>query len=644
MLPDKQPAPETCDTVVSEASPVEENLETFDLAKAPATLESSHDGTVEAEGRRRRPRLPNTNRQRTSRQPRAHLFVIVCHWGMVVLMALSLLSGMRIGWGYIDSPLGGGSGTWSALLGAIAPTGTLLGINLITLHMALAFFMLTIVGVYVVYIFSSRASRRLQINMKDLRNLGRGLATGNFLRSKSALWSANLLVYWLSFLFIGVTFVTGVLLYRLDLNLLDSSLVRLLGGYQKVRFLHGIVAYLLVPYVIVHMVLQWLFGRFWTIFKAQLYRPHVRAGLVGLAVILPIIGGLYAWNDVPRTLTVTRLPADLQAPVLDGDPSDAAWSRAAAVTIRTVKGINNPRHYVDVMIRALHDGAQIYFQLQWEDPDVSFKRFPLRKTRDGWEVLNTAKEYADENVYYEDKLSMYLTDVRNGSCAATCHLGSGPHSARGEKHGVHYTHGEVGDVWHWKSVRTNDMGALTGEPGFMDDQHFRTPDSPPAELTKRYTAGYHADPKTGGGYRYNYVKLNPDRPLADTSVQPIMLPPRRDIRTNSDPTISEHGVVWWIHTSQGIPYSEAADDYPVGALIPNILIEPFQGDRADVRAKAAWHQGRWTLEVRRVLDTGSQYDVAFTSEKPVYITVATYNRSQTRHSEHIRPIRLVLQP
>src|SRR5207247_6660578 len=108
---------------------------------------------------------------------------------------------------------------------------------------------------------------------------------------------------------------------------------------------------------------------------------------------------------------------------------------------------------------------------------------PASKDGEGLEGPQTAFDRADENVYYEDKLSAYFTDVPNGSCAATCHLGVGPHAAKGEKHGVHYTNGEVGDVWHWKAVRTNPMGIATGEPGFMDDQHVRGPDPIPARLT-----------------------------------------------------------------------------------------------------------------------------------------------------------------
>src|SRR5919109_2229304 len=93
---------------------------------------------------------------------KAHLFVTICHWGMVILLTLNLLSGMRIGWGYVESPLGGATGTWGALIAAIAPKGTMFGINLLTLHVMLAFFMLLVAGVYVGYLVRSRTTRRLR--------------------------------------------------------------------------------------------------------------------------------------------------------------------------------------------------------------------------------------------------------------------------------------------------------------------------------------------------------------------------------------------------------------------------------------------------------------------------------------------------
>jgi Ethylbenzene dehydrogenase len=389
--------------------------------------------------------------------------------------------------------------------------------------------------------------------------------------------------------------------------------------------------------------LQWFFGTFWAIFKMRFYRPHLKSGCIGLAIAVPVVGGLYAWNTVPMTLTAPRLPAGMQTPVLDGDPNDAVWKQARAVTVRTVKGTHNPQDHVDVTVKAVHDGERIYFRFQWADPDVSAKRFPLIKTAQGWQVLHTAMEPQppSENVFYEDKLALYITDVRNGSCAATCHIGEGMPNA---PKGIHYTAGEIGDLWHWKSVRTDPMGELTGEPGYMDDQYFGPRQPLPQDPTARYMGGYFPDPKTGGGYRENFVKLHKDKPLTETSVRPIMLPPVLETPPNPDPTTSEAGRRWWIHESQGIPYTEEADTYPIGTVIPDMLIAPLQGDRADVRAKGAWHQGVWTLEVSRVLDTKSKYDVALTTERPVYLSIATFNRTQIRHSEHLKPIRLVLAP
>ncbi|MBM3217682.1 MAG: hypothetical protein FJZ38_03210 [Candidatus Rokubacteria bacterium] len=105
-----------------------------------------------------------------------------------------------------------------------------------------------------------------------------------------------------------------------------------------------------------------------------------------------------------------------------------------------------------------------------------------------------------------------------------------------------------------------------------------------------------------------------------------------------------YGRIWWIHKAEAIPYTKEADTFPVGTLIPNIVIGPLTGDRGHVRGKAQWKDGRWTLETRRALDTASKYDVPFVPGEPVYITVALYNRVQTRHSEHIKPVRVVLQP
>lgn len=593
---------------------------------------------------------------RAAASPKAHLFVTVSHWTMVLLIVLAMLSGMRLGWGYIDSRLGGQVGWWSSLIGSIAPKGTLFGFPLIDLHIGLAFAMVATVVLYIVYLRRSRTLSRLKFTGRDLRKMREGIGKGDFWRNKRALWSANLLVYWISFLFIFLLLLSGAVMYWPDAFPMDSGPLAWVGGYNMFRFVHAFVAYLFIPYAIVHSLLQWCFGRFWTIFKARLHLPHLRAGYAGMLFGIAFFGWFYAWSEVPHELIAERIPSAMPAPTLDGDPNDAAWNIADSQTIRTVKGVNNPEGHVDVSVKAVHDGRHVYFQFRWKDPDASYKRFPLRKTAGGWEVLQTAFEQADENIFYEDKLSVYITDVPNGNCANTCHIGTGPHADRGDKHGLHYTQGEIGDIWHWKAVRTNPM-AGDNQPGWTDDQYIGPPQPIPAQLKpgQRYSGGYQPDPNTGGGYRYNFKKFTIAADAQATAPAqagakvtpalgtPIMLPPSLNIKPDANPATHDAHETWWIHESQGIPYDEKLDSYPVGTLIPNILIQPFKGDRADVRAKGKWANGYWTLETKRVFDTGSKYDVAFRFDRPVFITVATYNRTQTRHGEHISPIKVVLR-
>ena len=583
-------------------------------------------------------RYNGLERRSEPRFPRPHLFVTCCHGAMVILLVLSFLSGARLTWSYIESP-------WYAwrLLDAISPKGAIWGKNLVMLHILLSFFVIGVAGVYTCYLFRSGASRRMRLSRQTLQRLRQGAFSQGWKWNQSALWVGNQLIYWLGFVFVTIFILTGVALYQVN-----WGLTALFGGYGATRWLHSFFAYLLLPYIVLHMFMQWCFGRFWTIFKAQYYTPHIHAGLNGLAIFFPIAMAYYVASEIPTTLHAKLIPPAMQAPTLDGDASDAVWKHADALTVRTVKGVNNPKDHVDVEMQALHDGQFIYFKFEWDDPEASFKRFPLHKTADGWRLLETAKKWDDENVYFEDKFAMYITDAPHGACAATCHLGVGPHAAQGQKHGLHYTGGEIGDIWHWKSVQTNHMFINPDEPGFMDDQHFGPPDLPmPADPKMRYTGGYHADPKTRGGYADNYVKLDDDKRDSEARVLPRFLPNTPlNLRPNPDPTTSEAGYVWRLLKATSAPYDKALDTedaYPVGSMLPSIIIEPFEGDRAHVRAKAKWSNGRWTLEARRVLDTHSKYDIAFSTKRPVYLTVAVYNRAQTRHSEQIKPVQLTLE-
>jgi hypothetical protein len=98
-------------------------------------------------------------------------------------------------------------------------------------------------------------------------------------------------------------------------------------------------------------------------------------------------------------------------------------------------------------------------------------------------------------------------------------------------------------------------------------------------------------------------------------------------------------------TADTVEYSEKLDDeYTIGSVIPSVLIDrPFQGDRGDVQGVARWKDGWWTLEATRKLDTGSEYDVPLSKEKPAYLRIAVFDHTQHRHSWHPHPIRVILK-
>jgi len=103
------------------------------------------------------------------------------------------------------------------------------------------------------------------------------------------------------------------------------------------------------------------------------------------------------------------------------------------------------------------------------------------------------------------------------------------------------------------------------------------------------------------------------------------------------------GAVWWLTNSDSVPFSPEADaQFPVGALIPGVLIiGPPTGDRADVRCAARWAAGRWTLEASRLLDTGSENDVVIGNQTG--FRVAAFDHSQIAHTRQIRIIRMELE-
>ena len=214
----------------------------------------------------------------------------------------------------------------------------------------------------------------------------------------------------------------------------------------------------------------------------------------------------------------------------------------------------------------------------------------------------------------------------------------GPHPVPGKPGPSHRprlhatTDGSLVDVWHWKGVRSGGIGQI-------DDNYFGPP------LTRRGRQALHrrlhARPQASGGFDQNWDKI-----AGSTFVRPKLLP--KDLAAlqtklgpiNLDPTVGDTALLA-MHLADTVPYSAELDTYPVGTVLPSVVLDvPFTGDRGDVAAVGTWKDGWWHLEARRRLDTHSKFDLPF--ETGVYLWVSAFDHSQTRHTRHVHPVRLVL--
>lgn len=305
-------------------------------------------------------------------------------------------------------------------------------------------------------------------------------------------------------------------------------------------------------------------------------------------------------------LVLARI-APSAAPEIDGTTGDAAWRRATPMVVATHRGFG--AEGVPVTLRAVQDGRHAYFSFSWPDATRSQKHRPLQKTADGWRLLDDPARYA------EDKLVVQFSPG-GGDAPPSAAIAARP----------------AADLWSWRSVRTGAVGQI-------DDDHVAA-----AHGLVRARAGdagaVAQDPAGGGGVLQNWITL------PDGRVRPRFLPKEPEMlgemgAIDLDPAVSDRGE-WWLAKDDTQPWRpELETGYPPGTVVPSVVIDgPVRGDRGDVEAVADWRDGRWTLEVKRRLHTGSPYDLPLATG--LYLWLAVYDHAEIGESRQLRPVRLRL--
>ena len=489
-------------------------------------------------------------------------------------------------------------------------------------------------------------------------------------------WAAlNVIVYWVLMVSLVVEVVSGIMLFA--------------GAGSPHLAIHRITTYVCVASVITHVALHAVAGGFRAAYASCSPRPaahrtaaagsgrvassrvvaahrkRARAGggefgttggqthratlnahpFATALVAMLVVGGLSigAEQASRETLRVVEIPQS-QAPQLDGDLSDPAWTRAHPVTILTTQGGDfGGTHQSLVEIRALHDGEFAYFSFVWEDPTRSLKHLPLVKRSGQWRVAATREDLGDESKYFEDKFSVLLTRPGLPLIGAAIHLARRPLADKpssSSSRGLHYTGGGIADIWQWRASHA-------GPGGYIDNCHFGGPAALPDEqqkLAQHYAGGFAIDPVP--------LPYDSNIGLATPSGASAFLPKRlpSDLsamshamgRIDDSPGASESETSrWWMGESKLVAYSTAQDAaIPDGSVIPSIIMKSSlpETSRDSIRGVARWAAGRWTLEVARRIYTGSQYDVPIKTGTLMW--VAAFDHSEKRHTRHLRPFRL----
>ena len=290
-------------------------------------------------------------------------------------------------------------------------------------------------------------------------------------------------------------------------------------------------------------------------------------------------------EDMPPTLIAAYLDGK-PVPEMDGKALEDTWNIAFETKVSAWQlGDGPPQPGTEIFIRAVYDHTNIYFAFRWFDK--------TRQDRMGQWLFSGGRWRAKVN--WPDALALHwqatdkVEDFRQGGCSVLCHS-----TGRFREFPRMATRQEdaVVDEWYWNAF-TAERAGRPGD-GFLDHQVRFIPQGSlkpafrwaPAEISAAHGSDASGErmPGTVGGI-----------PLTLNAKQTEGRPPRPR---------------FYMEGGTSIPLQLSAGAKPPKKSIP--LYEPGipeGGDSADIRGRASWSNGYWTLELRRALRTPSKRDV-----------------------------------
>ena len=307
----------------------------------------------------------------------------------------------------------------------------------------------------------------------------------------------------------------------------------------------------------------------------------------------------------PNTLVALKVAA---APNMNAGAADPVWAKAQPVAMTLTDGVNfaGGKGETQGQIKAVYTADTMYMLVQYADPTNSIRRGPYQKQADGtWKQLkDPANKGGDDNVYYEDKWAMLWPigdSVRNfekQGCTVACHVGEG------KPYGNKYTRseGEMLDMWHMKGSRTAPWGHVDDQ--YADHTRYDPKASP--------NAGRKSDP---GGPEYAGFPLENGKPKF----------------MNKNGLAATAGCTYYIKKGDEVAFDDSR--FKAGDEVASYIVNPLQGDRADIKVVMSWKDGMHTSVLSRKLVTGSKFDVQWDNlDKRYAFGFAAFDNAQVRHA------------
>ncbi len=315
------------------------------------------------------------------------------------------------------------------------------------------------------------------------------------------------------------------------------------------------------------------------------------AGLIGKVA--------FTGTEDPTKLNAVKVST---APLVDGDGGDAAWEKATEYEIQLAT--------VKVGIKAVYTEKDLFILASWNDSTLSMVRGGSWVwDGDAWDSKREGQS--------EDRIAFFwpinIPNFAQMGCLVKCHPQYGAAGAFLD------VPDQRGDMWHMKAARSLGVTSQSqsGSPviaddhqatagtftliGYADDKYVTYEDA--ANLPE--DGGRHGDSGKSTYARNRnedksaplYLEKDPDDYL-DAMVLTQAEVDAAEVIEIAAATVDEINKYWGNYQN-------------LSAVVPERILRESTESRADIKQAGTWSNGKWTVEIKRALDTGNDDDVQF---------------------------------